>query len=280
MGLDLHVIPISAYIVGDYESAVGLWLRSVRMESVPAVRIGPGFVERITPPRTLWGRIQLHTGLWRVRQRIKRWQARRRRAVGLRYVEWLRGALKESLGVECAWSEEGDSVLTRQFGFGSLHALRTYALRVEFPDALKGVKAYKNDQGEDVDLVAAVYERASELKLESNRFRHLCDHSDVHGFYIPVAFDPPQHLDDPTREEVEIDCLKKTPVGSSVRILQELEELNEHLCIRSVWDTRERGLGPAETDDPDMTEVHFGWKLMEGFARTSVERNLPICFDG
>ena len=280
MGLDAHVMPISAFMVNDYDPAMVAMMREMGMESVPAARIGPGSIEQITPARTLWGRFQLHSGLWTLRRKFRRWKASRRRKEGLMYVEWLRGALRILLGMEMDWSEEGGSVLTHQLFLGALHSLRTYALRLEYPDALGRIHSYKNQGGEEVDLVSATYERASELELESERFAHLCEHSDVHGFYIPVAFDPPQSLVDPTRSEAMHEFLRRTPVGSSIRLLAELEELNERLGIQSRWDIRELGLSPSETDDPVLQGVHTGWKLMEGFARTSVERGLPICFDG
>lgn len=280
MGLDAHVLPISAFMVNDYEPAMVGMMKSMGMQNVPAFRFGPAGVETITPSRSLWGRVQLHTGIWALRRRYRRWRASLRRKEGLLFVEWMRASLKASLGVDLDWSEEGGTALTRQLPRSALHALRTYALRLEFPEALGKARAYRNEKGEDVDLVGATYEKADELKLESERFAHLFAASDVHGYYLPAAFDPPQKLKDPAWTEGRFDFLKWIPVGSSVRLLQELEELNESLGIRSRWDVRDMGTGPSETGDEVLGQVHYGWKLLEGFARTSVETRLPICFDG
>src|SRR5688572_2876456 len=98
MGMSGYVIPISAFVVGDYESAFENLVRRMKLES--AARIGPHGVERVTPPRTLWGRIQKHSGLWALRRKVKRWRRARQRRDGRVYVRWLQDMLHQHTGVQ------------------------------------------------------------------------------------------------------------------------------------------------------------------------------------
>lgn len=73
--------------------------------------------------------------------------------------------------------------------------------------------------------------------------------------------------------------MQTTSIGSSVVLMQELEELNEHLKISERWDFSE-GVAGGDSDDPLIREANQGWRLMEGFARASLQSSKPICFDG
>ncbi len=170
--------------------------------------------------------------------------------------------------------------MSHQLFRGSLHALRTFALRLEFPTALGAAKCYTKESGEAVSLVDATYERYRDMSGTSKRFAHLCNFSDVQGFYLPCDFEPVLSIKDPTLEGSMFPDLEFRPVGSSMRLKRELDDLNETLKLRGRWPIPAFNYGNPETDDEDLRDVHIGWLLMEGFARASVQEDLPICFDG
>lgn len=68
-------------------------------------------------------------------------------------------------------------------------------------------------------------------------------------------------------------------VGSSVRLLRELDELNERLRIPRDWG--DVGTGDTAAPDGDPLEtVKYGWAVLHYAARVSVEKRLPLVFDG
>lgn len=269
-----YVIPLSAFVVGDYESAFEALVRQMRIQS--AARIGPDSLERITPPRNFWGRLQRHTGIWALRRRFERWRRARHRRIGLAYVCWLQDELLKKTGHPMDWNEEGDMVVGHQVFSGTLEALVSYAFRLEYPEAFRKMTSYVNEEGKEVSLVDALDERRRELKLESQRFPHLCSSSET---WVPVAFDPPQRVEDPTKADEPYDFLRKTWVASSVRLLDELNELNDSLDIDSRWSAPAFELPNGGDEPPGFEGVHIGWLFMEGFARASLEHRLPICME-
>jgi hypothetical protein len=283
MGLDLHVLPISAYVVGDYERGMAVMLRNMGMGQVPLRVIraggdGPATFEQITAPSGAWGQLQRWTGIWALRRGVERLKSKSRRAAGLQYVQWLRDALRR-VGVENAdWCEEGGSALTRQFPREHLYALRAYAWRLEFPDVLGPGRTGLASADERHDSSVSTLDKAEQLKLKSSRFPHLCNHeSDSEGYYIPVGFDVPRWILDP--ETPEGGGEHRTPIASSVGLMKELAELNATLDVKTPWVLSEF-MPRSSGEDDDLREVRYGWILLEGFARTSVEKRLPICFDG
>jgi len=276
MGMSGYVIPISAYIVGNYESAVESMIRHLKMENIPTARVGPDGSERLTPSGSLWGRFQLRSGLWALRRKFIQWLRSRHRREGLAYVRWLQLMLHRGTGLKMEWNEDGDMVVGHQIFHGTLAALTSYAYRLEFPDAFRKVDAYVKDNGEKVSLLDAVNERRRELKLESQRFPHLCGSAVM---WVPVAFDPPQAFEDPTQADQLFEDLRTTRVGSSVRLLEELMEINVSLGIQARWAVPAFNLPDHGDEPPELAGVYTGWLLMEGFARASLEHRTPICLD-
>lgn len=90
MSLDLHVIPISAFIAGDYDQ--------------PEATAGPRGVKKAQG--------------W-----LARLFSKGRRGEGLLYVEWLR----QQLGRCPRWNEEGGARLSRPLDVRALHDLRKIA---------------------------------------------------------------------------------------------------------------------------------------------------------
>lgn len=68
-------------------------------------------------------------------------------------------------------------------------------------------------------------------------------------------------------------------VGSSIRLLSELDRLNERLQIPRDWGS----LGSGEPIAPEgdlLGDVRYGWGILHHAARVSVEKRLPLVFDG
>jgi hypothetical protein len=178
-----------------------------------------------------------------------------------------------------SWNEEGGAVLSRQFDRAALYALKAYALCQEYPNELGGLSARVGDDGVPFPIAHSILDKAESLKLKSERFRHLCDHSDSDGYYIPLDFELPLNLKlspdpDSPGEDLSIS------VGSTSRLLSELVELNRTLGLQGRWDTRKDAMNVDFPAEQDVRDLHYGWYLMEGFARTSLEHRMPICFDG
>src|SRR6185295_2751732 len=99
MGLDLHVLPISAFVVGDYERGMAVMMRNMGMGNVPLTVVrggidGPATFERINAPGGAWGQFQRWTGIWALRRGVERLQTMSRRSDGRAYVAWLQEALR------------------------------------------------------------------------------------------------------------------------------------------------------------------------------------------
>lgn len=67
--------------------------------------------------------------------------------------------------------------------------------------------------------------------------------------------------------------------GSSIRLLRELEDLNRQLGMNRDWGDLKAGEG-LQTDDDPLGLVKYGWGVLHYVARISVEKRLPIVFDG
>ena len=68
-------------------------------------------------------------------------------------------------------------------------------------------------------------------------------------------------------------------VGSSIRLLQELDELNRLLGMTRDWGDLKSGES-LEADDDPVGLVKYGWGVLHYVAQVSVEKRLPIVFDG
>jgi hypothetical protein len=158
-----------------------------------------------------------------------RWLLPSRRGEGLLYVEWLLRELQER-GVRAQrWIESGSSRLSLPLPVQALHALR--------------------------DTVPSA-------SLSPHSFRHLLDHSDFQGFYLPIRFADPLWIPDPRWADhpwfQDRPELQKTSVGSVPELLEELAELQPH------------AQGGART----------AWTALDRLARLSAQTGVPICLDG
>lgn len=280
MGLDAHVMPISAYVVGDYDSPM---LEFAEQMGIPATVFGPDGVRKIGPPRGWRGSLLRWSGIYQARKAYERWRRGRLRRQGHEYVAWLRGEIEALLGPCPGWNEEGPATRSHQLFRGSLHALRAYAYQAEFPEAFADLAGIRDEDGNELEGTDAIYQRRHELGLSSDRFPHLCTFSDIDGYYLPFAFAAPIRIHDPLKEDHpwwgDNPEMQKRDVGSSECLARELDELNQTLRITCRWDSAEKSAA-AGSDDFFLENAKTGWMLMEWFARGSLETDTPICFDG
>jgi hypothetical protein len=106
------------------------------------------------------------------------------------------------------------------------------------------------------------------LANPSSRYRHLIGNTEI---WLPCDFDPP--FSGPTLD-------RETAVfGSSVRLLRELEDLNQRGWQASESDLESWRQAGAETDAPLVTVARFGFAVFHSLATTSVEKKLPMKLD-
>lgn len=294
MGLDLLIMPLWRYLAGQFEGPVEQY----------ATRIGN--------PKPSDSEIVARNRARHVREEVER-----------------------RVGRVLSWSDEGEVALAVQYHYRSLQALRAFAAYQEYP---LGQPFALDAAPEDHPSLARIY-----YQNAPTRFRHLIDHSDCAGFYLPSEFDPPvpcfEVVDEPPdrpswwvrllgnvvlqllawgfgagkelreerRQQKERErWIKKlrgespyppppkeaipevsrgkslldwSKVGSSIRLLEELEELNRRLLVPRDWGELKVGESMAPEGDP-LGDVKHGWGVLRYAARVSVERGLPIIFDG
>jgi hypothetical protein len=294
MGLDVLVLPLSRYFAGKFQGPV------------------EPYANRVGNPKP--GDPEL---------------AARERARGLRE------QIERRLGRALDWTDEGETALSVQYHYVALQALRAYAAYREYPLT------------EPFKLDGSPHRHPSLMKIyiqnAPTRYRHLIDHSDCEGFYLPCDFPDPVPLreivDAPPKRESKLGAwfakmmmygmayslglgkevqetrraekeerklieklqrespYPKPPeeqppkiprgkslldwgnVGSSVRLLAELDELNRSLQVPRDWGSVPDGETIVPEDDP-WIDVKYGWGVLRYAARVSVEKRLPIVFDG
>lgn len=299
MGLDVFVMPLWSYRAGRYQGPT---------EALGATRIGSAKPDAPGPA-------------------AKEWVGR------------FRSDLESRLQKPLAWTDEGETVLSLQYTYQGLQAIRAYAAYQDHPEG----DSFRLDQSpEDHPSLMKIY-----YQHAPTQYRHLIDHSDASGFYLPCEFDEPMPFREivdgaPPREpawsrwlaigklyllcwsmgqgkllreaigdasrsgkehaEKIRELQRESPwpkpkeepppkvprgkslhdwgkVGSSVRLLGELEVLRERLGMTRDWGELKSGEPMAADGDP-LDLVKYGWGVLHYAARVSVEKKLPIIFDG
>jgi hypothetical protein len=135
------------------------------------------------------------------------------------------------------------------FGYSGLHYLRRVAVHLA---ATGRLPRPGNEEAPSDPLLARAYVDLDRPAKKgwfrrgglADRFRHLLDHSDAEGFYVPVDFDPVLRAPPEIGERV----------GSSQALVRELQELSEALQIppdldpeaTELWDAAvHQGSGPT-----------------------------------
>lgn len=133
------------------------------------------------------------------------------------------------------------------------------------------------------------------------RFRHRIDPSDCTGFYFPCDFAEECRHERETirrieklRRESPYPPPKEEPppkvprgkslhgwgkVGSPIRLLRELDKLNQVLKLSGDFGQLRDGNQSAPKDDP-LEAVKYAWGVLHYAARVSSERRLPLMLDG
>jgi len=139
---------------------------------------------------------------------------------------------------------------------------------------------------QDLRVFAASLDRQSATEIyqgnAQSRFLHLIKNRDRESYYLPVPFPEPIMV-------LVSDTKQFIPVGSSVRLLKELQEINRDLRVEATFKIKKMvDFFQASEDDILQYEarlgndpnfwVKFGFVLMEKLARKSVESRLPVIF--
>ena len=170
-----------------------------------------------------------------------------------------------SLSADIRWNDAGDVVLAEQFPFDHWQALRAYAADVTQP--APGFRFDASAQQQHPGL-AAVWQGAA------SPYVHLIVHRDSAGYWFPADFAAPMVLPIYPDQEESMQPI----VGSADALLRELNDLGGRLGL-----TRDQGedgwTDQFESNDP-LEPVKWGWVFLHHCARLSVERRLPIIFEG
>ncbi len=184
----------------------------------------------------------------------------------------------------------GEDLSGRVGSYGAIHYLRHYAAHL----AINGCPPENPFQDGKHPLLEDVYRG----RYKIDKFRHLIEHSDCDGFYVPIDFPDPVSLDVRSSEFAEEEEAQKrswfsrifliffpqlnrsalTTIGSSQRLLAELDELN--LSLKMKGDLGQLGQDQCRQmieDDPWHNEK-WVWATLHWLARESVERSLILEF--
>lgn len=229
MALDLLVMPLHRYLAGDFKTSTEQFVESLG-DSSKYVRVGG---KPNVPPD----------------------EARE-------FVRVMRLRLRDALGEDIRWRDEGETLLCRQLHRDAWHALRAFAADQQAP--VRGF-VYGEDSCDHPNL-APIYGG------NPSAFAHLIRHGDVNGMYLPCDFDRPFAMPLFGGEPV-------TPlIGSSLRLLKELNVLGARLGLR-VDEGQAGWTDQFERDDP-LELPKSGWIVLRHAVRMSVAHKLPLIFDG
>lgn len=238
MSLDVYVMPLWRFKAGLVTTT------AQRLLGVQGLVLSPGGVQ--TPPPSV------EPGSYEERMM-------RRRAEG--DVRKIIEAVERNNGVRVAWKDEGDIVYQRQ-AHGSFAGLRAYARWVDLRDRLGDFA--RPPRGDYYSHPALVQEHTD----RPMGFPHLVQHDLHSGYYLPCEFEKVTYTDPFTGYG---SVTFQRAVGSSLRLLVELEKLNEHLQVPDEY----RG----EPDD-HLASVKAAWVQLREMACLSCDRDLPIVFWG
>jgi hypothetical protein len=108
------------------------------------------------------------------------------------------------------------------------------------------------------------------------RYRHLLEHSDCDGFYLPVDFPSPlQRV--PRSGMLGTLFPRRLSIGSSNRLLRELDELKALLRMPGdAGELPEEALDELCEEAPELPRGM--WAVFRWFARESVHQNVALAF--
>ncbi len=239
MGLDVYVGTLARYYAGEWETIVQQLAREAGIDVE---------VRRPAPPKpTLLARL-FHSfrpnGAAAAARAIERWRRR----------------LERELGTSLIWTEDPDvTYFTDKPAWDCYGALLLWAAYAELPNAPRRTTGdqWSND---------SAYQTA---RLNpALRYMHLMADTEL---WLPADF----------AEPVETKSVVGHPitVGSSVRLLQELEELNRRTWVANGDTIAEWRANGADYGAPLETSARFGFAVFHALASESVRRRLPMKLD-
>ncbi len=274
MGLDVMVMPLTRYFGGAYQG--------------PVEQLSGGNVQRVGSPKPS------DSG-----------------SAASEKVETLRRLVSKAAGREVSWTETGEVAWSAQYHYQAYTYLRAYAASLEYPDIeppRPGCLSFRSRSGPRYTRItlahiqgflAFPFSRQPPPRTEGHvppgtvrpfndeedpcdhpsfirtcegdktRFPHLIHHSDNQGFWVPVDF----------AEPIVLDAKSFFVLGSSTRLLAELDDVNRSLGQTKDWGQLNSG-ERASPEGAPLPNVRYGWSVLHAAARISVEKNMPVVFDG
>lgn len=145
----------------------------------------------------------------------------------------------------------------------------------------KSYAAYVSVHGEaplepDFSVIGHELNEITQGRLPLGKFKHLINHSDSNGFYIPVDFDEPFSFD---VASFSGDGSWKCDIGSSQALLRELDELNSYLKVPGdVGQLNGTAVLDQQIAGDIFEEEKRVWGMLHWLVRESVARSLLLEF--
>lgn len=242
MGLDVYVGSLTRYYRGDWETIVQQIGRQQGLEvqiDRPA-EPKPNFLRRMI------SRVTRRTGSDACRKAIDGW----RRSLGEASL----------LGDEFDWNESLEyEYFTDKPAWDCYGALVLWACYEQMPKATRATVGGSWSADPAYQAVRS---------LSAHRYPHLIDDTE---FWFPVEFQEPF--------QIKTILNTKAAVGSSIRLLQELAELNQrtwHATPELISEWRTEG---AEYGAPLERSAQFAFSIFHELAHLSVQHRLPMKLD-
>jgi hypothetical protein len=171
---------------------------------------------------------------------------------------------------------EPDAVLADGYRLGryaALHVLR--GLAVAYDELGESVRNLSEDE-----LESAIDDFYLSEQDTPTRFRHLIDHSDAEGYYVPLEIGEPVGIEyEPARTDDDSEAEAETvSIGSSLALLRELNELQAVLGLDGdLGELGEETFERRVSEHRWPTAAHV-WGVLRWCARESAGKKLFIQF--
>lgn len=239
MGLDVYVGSLTRYYSGNWETIVQ---QAGREQGLTVTVVRPGAAKSWLG--RLLGRFR-PSGEASAAEAVRRWRDRVGGELGIAGLEWNEAPDAEYATDKPAWDCYG--------------ALALWASYDELP------RAPRRETAEGWDQDSALL--TSRMNPKS-RYRHLVADTEI---WLPVAFEQPLRTDALTGDSVV--------VGSSVRLLEELRELNDRTWAADDDRIAKWRYDGAEYGAPLEISARFGFSIFYDLTRRSVAARLPMKLD-
>ncbi|MGD9580701.1 MAG: hypothetical protein AB7V50_04970 [Vampirovibrionia bacterium] len=186
--------------------------------------------------------------------------------------------IKQQTGQIPEWSEEESdeydesTVGIRVGSYHLLHYLRRFAAHIDL-DAKPPEPCRECDPTQD-EFLLDIYDGKSVTK-----FLHLIDHSDCNGYYLPCDFDEPLWIDpEEFGKSHDDELVEYLSVGSSIKLKEELLELNKHLNIDLDKSLDDIYSYAEEIEGTDYEVEKWCLCILYKMCQASINLRLPVIF--